>query len=422
MAGRQRGRVCGRRRPGGAGARGGRRAARTRTGGGAVRRRSRKRSGSTYRSAAPRGAHRSGARAATRPSRAPAPTHLALARADPRERRVGHAPAPAAHAHGAPARHPPREDDAAGARGPHRPAVRGEVDTAVLAAEERVRAEVEEARRLAPHRRHPALGGVGANRRRRGRRRSTRRARGDEDDGARMGRPYGSAGAGRTPEWRQSVRSCAPSVTARYRSFAAPPVSSATTEAAGRARAPASTSRRTASIAPGSAPVRGGAAPMTSTTSPRGGLARVALGQRGRLAAHDLLVELRQLAADRDRSRGIERREHLQAKRPRAAATRTPRASPPPPAAPRAAPACAAGSRRSASARRAGRSPPARRSPPTARAAPRPPAPRRCSPRRARSPGRDTSGMPASETSATTAPSTIRPTSSGVRSRSLCSW
>ena len=37
-------------------------------------------------------------------------------------------------------------------------------------------------------------------------------------------------------------------------------------------------------------------------------------------------------------------------------------------------------------------------------------------------PGSLTSGMPASETSATTAPSSIRATSSGVRSRSLCSW
>jgi hypothetical protein len=63
-----------------------------------------------------------------------------------RERGIGHAPAPAAHAHGALARYPAREDDPAGARRPDRAASR-EVDAAVLAAREGIGAQVEEAGR-----------------------------------------------------------------------------------------------------------------------------------------------------------------------------------------------------------------------------------------------------------------------------------
>ena len=63
-----------------------------------------------------------------------------------RERGIGHAPAPAAHAHGALARHPAREDDPAGACRPDRAASR-EVDAAVLAAREGIGAQVEEAGR-----------------------------------------------------------------------------------------------------------------------------------------------------------------------------------------------------------------------------------------------------------------------------------
>ena len=156
------------------------------------------------------------------------------------QRRIGHAPAPAAHAHRALARHPAREHDAAGAGRPHRAASR-EVDAAVLAARERVGAQVEEARR------RPATGGVqcgsaataaastqhgAAERSRRCTTTSDDHEGGGEEGMRIVGDPM--AGARRAAAWGQSVRSCAPFVTARYRSLAAPPVSSATTEAAGR--------------------------------------------------------------------------------------------------------------------------------------------------------------------------------------------
>ena len=60
-------------------------------------------------------------------------------------------------------------------------------------------------------------------------------------------------------------------VNARYSSFAFPPVSSATTAAAGRGFAPASTRRRRASRPAGSKDSGSADGPSTSTTSPRGG-------------------------------------------------------------------------------------------------------------------------------------------------------
>src|SRR5580704_11589914 len=60
-------------------------------------------------------------------------------------------------------------------------------------------------------------------------------------------------------------------VSARYSRLAATPVSSDTTEAAGRGFAPASTSRRSASSAGPISSTVDGAPPTTSATSPRGG-------------------------------------------------------------------------------------------------------------------------------------------------------
>jgi uncharacterized membrane protein len=57
--------------------------------------------------------------------------------------------------------------------------------------------------------------------------------------------------------------------SARYSSLADTPVSSATTDAAGRTRAPDSTSRRSASTAEARAEDPAGAPPTTSTISPR---------------------------------------------------------------------------------------------------------------------------------------------------------
>ena len=71
-------------------------------------------------------------------------------------------------------------------------------------------------------------------------------------------------GKARTPRPAQR------SATALYNAFAGAPVSSPTTPAATRARAPAETSRRTASTAASGTPDGAGAPPMTSTTSPRG--------------------------------------------------------------------------------------------------------------------------------------------------------
>ena len=59
--------------------------------------------------------------------------------------------------------------------------------------------------------------------------------------------------------------------SASYNAFAGAPVSSATTFAAGRGFAPASTSRRSAATAGSRSGAPAGAAPTTSTTSPRGG-------------------------------------------------------------------------------------------------------------------------------------------------------
>ena len=88
-------------------------------------------------------------------------------------------------------------------------------------------------------------------------------------------------------------------MSARYSALALVPVSSATTVAALRGLAPASTKRRSASSGARRSGSVGLAGPRTRTISPFGGVAGVALGQLGRGPAHDLLVQLGQLAADR---------------------------------------------------------------------------------------------------------------------------
>ena len=89
-------------------------------------------------------------------------------------------------------------------------------------------------------------------------------------------------------------------MSARYSAFALAPVSEATTVAAFRGCAPASTSLRTASR-PWSRERRA-SAPRDGADHQHDlalrGLVRVAGGQLGGAAAHDLLVGLRQLAAD----------------------------------------------------------------------------------------------------------------------------
>ncbi len=79
---------------------------------------------------------------------------LARSHRDARERRLGHAPAPAPHADRALACDPAREHDPAGAGRPHRTASR-KVDAAVLAAREGIGAQVEEAGRRPRYGRRP---------------------------------------------------------------------------------------------------------------------------------------------------------------------------------------------------------------------------------------------------------------------------
>ena len=171
---------------------------------------------------------------------------------------------------------------------------------------------------------------------------------------------------------------------------------------------------------------RGGGGADTSTTSPRGGCSRVVRGQLGGAPAADFLVQLRQLAADRDRALGVARGEQRERAPPGGAGTRTRRASR---AAPRQQPLelgalARQEARRSASARPAARRRRARSAtalgPGSTSTGERRPRGTRA---RARSRGRRSSGMPASETSATTvARRAIRATSSRARARSLCSW
>ena len=100
-------------------------------------------------------------------------------------------------------------------------------------------------------------------------------------------------------------------MSARYRALALEPVSSATTPAALRGWAPAFTSRRSASTAAGSpAPASGvGRRADHEHDLALRRRARVALGELRCAAADDLLVRLRQLAADRDLAFRVELRE-----------------------------------------------------------------------------------------------------------------
>ena len=198
------------------------------------------------------------------------------------------------------------------------------------------------------------------------------------------------------------------SVRALYSRLAGTPVSSATTAAARRGLAPASTSRLSASSAgPMSFDRRlGRATDHQRHLAPRR-LVRVARRQLGRRAADHLLVDLGQLARDRDRALGVERGQDLRATRRRAWATRTPRASPGRRTSPATRPSCGAGSRRTATGRRAARWPPS-----AASAADGPGSTSTASPAATHAwtstnPGSETSGVPASETSATTVPSRI---------------
>ena len=148
-----------------------------------------------------------------------------------------------------------------------------------------------------------------------------------------------------------------------------------------RLRAGLDEPRSASSAGPRSRPRRARrAAPTTSTTSPRGGCSRVPRGELGGGAAHDLLVQLGQLAAHRDRALGVELGEHRERRRdpPRRLERdqRLGRGKAPA----RARRACAAGSRRTASGRPAARSRRAPRAPPTGPAAPRPRARRRRTP------------------------------------------
>ena len=105
-------------------------------------------------------------------------------------------------------------------------------------------------------------------------------------------------------------------------------MSSATTFAAVFARAPDSTSVRTASTAAGSRPVgRGRAADDDDDLAARV-LGRVLGGELGGAAADDLLVQLGELAADRDRALRVELGQHGQRRADPRAATRTRPASP----------------------------------------------------------------------------------------------
>ena len=152
---------------------------------------------------------------------------------------------------------------------------------------------------------------------------------------------------------------------------------------------PASTSSRSAASASSRERRAGAAAPTTSTISPRGGVLADMGGQLGGAAAADFLVQLGQLAADRHRALGVERRRAARASPRAAAATRTRRASP-----------ARRASRRSSSPRLRGRKPTKRQrsagSPEatsavtrrSAPAAPRPAARRRGTRARARSRGR----------------------------------
>ena len=87
------------------------------------------------------------------------------------------------------------------------------------------------------------------------------------------------------------------------------------------------TSRRTASTAASSTPVARRRAADDQHDLPARRRLRVARRQLGRRPAHDLLVELRQLPADRDRPRRVDAPPAPPATRPPAAATRTPPAS-----------------------------------------------------------------------------------------------
>ena len=128
-----------------------------------------------------------------------------------------------------------------------------------------------------------------------------------------MRRTYGRDGASRPTarDLLQSLRYFV-SVSARYSAFALVPVSSATTPAAGRARAPP----RRPAVAARPAPARAGLVDLGATDDEHDLAARPLLGvARGELrsrAAHDLLVDLGQLAADGHRPLGIDRRQHGQ--------------------------------------------------------------------------------------------------------------